>query len=84
MNHTIFKMVTDIPVCNKLLYLQLVPAFNSKLNLVVRKKMSYDSSQLVVSKNEFQILTLFTQQQQCGSILLQTFLEVLAKCYFQS
>ena len=75
--------IINLVFYNNLLFLQLIPAFNST-TLIVHKNVIYDSSQLVVSKNEFNILTLFTQQQQRGSIFLETFLEVLAKYNFQS
>ena len=39
---------------------------------------------VVKQKRDQSSYALFTQQQQCAAILLETFLEVLAKCYVRN
>jgi hypothetical protein len=54
------------------------------LLLIVHYKCNMIKVNLLSQGNEFNIFTLFTQQQQCEHFLLETFLEVLAKNNFQS
>ena len=54
------------------------------LVLIVHYECNMIKANLLSQRNEFNILTLFTQQQQCENILLETFLEVRAKNNFQS
>ena len=44
--------------------------------------LKYFQDNIVINLSN--IYLLFTQQQQCGTILLETFLEVLAKCNVQN